>query len=85
MRRCFFGPEASTEWSRRQLKSELPDYRHNDADVHDQDALVRIIAEYGSDIDLTSHTAVEPSRDWAAQEPLTDFSVNATVTLICLR
>ena len=36
---------------------------------------------YGSDIDLVVHTAAQPSHDWAAREPLTDFGVNATGTL----
>jgi CDP-paratose 2-epimerase len=30
------------------------------------------------------HTAAQPSHDWAAKEPLTDFSVNATGTLVML-
>ena len=84
MRRYFFGPGASTEWSRRQLEAELLDYKHYDADIRDQDAMVRIFAEYGSDIDLIIHTAAQPSHDWAAQEPFTDFSINAIGTLILL-
>jgi CDP-paratose 2-epimerase len=30
------------------------------------------------------HTAAQPSHDWAAREPMTDFSVNATGTLVML-
>jgi CDP-paratose 2-epimerase len=41
----------------------------------------RIFAEYGSDIDLVIHTAAQPSHDWAARDPRTDFTVNANGTL----
>lgn len=84
MRRYFFGPEASTEWSRRQLEAELPDYKHCNADIRNQDAMTRIFAEYSSDINLIIHAAAQPSHDWAAREPFTDFSINATGTLILL-
>ncbi len=33
------------------------------------------------DFDIIIHTAAQPSHDWAAREPLTDFSINATGTL----
>ena len=41
----------------------------------------RIFSEYSSSIDLVIHTAAQPSHDWAAREPLTDFTVNANGTL----
>ena len=34
-----------------------------------------------SDIKLVIHSAAQPSHDWAANEPLTDFTVNANGTL----
>lgn len=37
--------------------------------------------EYSSDITLIIHTAGQPSHDWAAREPQTDFTVNANGTL----
>src|SRR5690606_26243257 len=40
-----------------------------------------IFKEYSSDIKLIIHAAAQPSHDWAAKEPLTDFSVNAIGTL----
>jgi CDP-paratose 2-epimerase len=33
------------------------------------------------DLDMIIHTAAQPSHDWAAKEPLTDFSVNAIGTM----
>ena len=35
----------------------------------------------GRDIELVIHTAAQPSHDWAAREPITDFTVNANGTL----
>ena len=84
MRRYFFGPESSTAWSRKQLERELPGYTHCEADIRDQAAMERIFAEHSSDLELIIHTAAQPSHDWAAREPFTDFSVNATGTLTLL-
>ncbi len=43
-----------------------------------------LFANYGTDIKLIVHTAAQPSHDWAATDPHTDFSVNANGTLILL-
>jgi CDP-paratose 2-epimerase len=79
LRRSFFGDDASTEWNRRQLEVECRDYRHHDADIRDRDAVERILK--ASDVELMIHTAAQPSHDWAARDPHTDFSVNAAGTL----
>jgi CDP-paratose 2-epimerase len=84
MRARFFGEEASTAWSARALQEQLPNYRHVDADIRDTAAMGALFGEYGTDVDLVVHTAAQPSHDWAAREPLTDFSVNATGTLVLL-
>ncbi len=81
MRKQFFGDDASTEWSRRDLESRIPSYTHLETDIRDRSAIESVFAEYGSDIKLVVHTAAQPSHDWAAKDPHTDFSVNATGTL----
>ncbi|MBI4557789.1 MAG: NAD-dependent epimerase/dehydratase family protein [Candidatus Hydrogenedentes bacterium] len=81
LRAQFFGPEASTKWSRERLESEISAYRHHAVDIRDWAALERVFQEYAGDIGLIVHTAAQPSHDWAAREPLTDFGVNATGTL----
>ncbi|MGC2697268.1 MAG: NAD-dependent epimerase/dehydratase family protein [Candidatus Angelobacter sp.] len=81
MRNYFFGPEASTEWMRKHLEANVKNYRHYAADIRDQAAVFDIFRRCGRDISLVIHTAAQPSHDWAAREPLTDFSVNATGTL----
>src|SRR5262245_24413012 len=81
MRRYFFGEDASTAWSRQRLETSVKGYRHYDIDIRDQSALEVIFKTYRSNIALVLHTAAQPSHDWAAREPFTDFTVNANGTL----
>jgi CDP-paratose 2-epimerase len=81
MRAYFFGREASTTWSRKQLEETVPGYRHESIDVRDIEASGTVFARYGKSISVIMHTAAQPSHDWAAKEPLTDFGINATGTL----
>jgi len=81
MRQYFFGADGSTTWSREQLEDGLPNYRHRDVDIRDTAAINALFAEFGKDIALVIHTAAQPSHDWAAREPITDFTVNANGTL----
>lgn len=81
MRAYFFGKDASTAGNNDQLRAELPNYLAKSADIRDFPAVAAIFREYGRDITLIVHTAAQPSHDWAAREPLTDFGVNATGTL----
>lgn len=84
MRRQFFGEEASTAPNLQRLRSEVPHYEHHDVDIRDAGAIDAIFRRYGREITLVIHTAAQPSHDWAAREPMTDFSVNATGTLVLL-
>ncbi len=83
MRAYFFGNEASTEWNRKLLEKNLKTrYIHHAIDIRDQKNIDELFKK--TRFDLIIHTAAQPSHDWAAKEPLTDFSVNATGTLILL-
>src|SRR6478736_8450133 len=53
--------------------------------IRDTDAIDAIFAEYGKHVSVVIHTAAQPSHDWAAREPHTDFSVNALGTLNLLQ
>ena len=82
MRRRFFGAEASTDWNRSQLEQRFPkSYTHASVDIRDTSAVDQLFERYGKDVRLVVHTAAQPSHDWAAREPLTDFTVNANGTL----
>lgn len=84
MRRFFFGDGASTAWNRRRLQERIDGYMHYDIDIRVQNKIERIFQKYGSDVKTVIHTAAQPSHDWAARDPLTDFTVNANGTLILL-
>jgi CDP-paratose 2-epimerase len=84
MRRFFFGDDASTHRSRLALETDLPRYKHSDSDIRDQTAMKKIFSQYGRDIAVVIHTAAQPSHDWAARDPVTDFTVNANGTLTLL-
>jgi CDP-paratose 2-epimerase len=82
MRAAFFGPDASTSASRKRLEERLgSEYVHHDLDIRDRAAVIRLFERYGAEIDLVVHTAAQPSHDWAAREPFTDFDINAVGTL----
>ncbi len=81
MRAYFFGPEGSTRWNAEALQRDYKDYVHHTADIRSYESLERVFKEYVGDIALVVHTAAQPSHDWAAREPITDFGVNALGTL----
>ena len=84
MRAYFFGKDASTSWVRERLVADLKCYTHVNADIRDSGSMDSLFARYAGHIALIVHTAAQPSHDWAAREPLTDFSVNAQGTLVLL-
>jgi CDP-paratose 2-epimerase len=81
LREYFFGKESSTSWNVKRLEEQYSNYKHYNIDIRNIAELEKIFKEYQHDIALIIHTAAQPSHDWAAKEPLTDFSVNATGTV----
>jgi CDP-paratose 2-epimerase len=84
LREYFFGKDGSTLWNEKRLEESYPNYKHINLDLRDEAGLKKVFEEYGADIKLVLHAAAQPSHDWAAKEPFTDFSVNATATLYLL-
>jgi CDP-paratose 2-epimerase len=85
MRARFFGAEASTTPTSERLVDEVDGFRWLELDIRDGAGIERVYADHGSRIALTIHTAAQPSHDWAASEPHTDFGVNAVGTLNLLQ
>jgi CDP-paratose 2-epimerase len=82
MRARFFGPDASTARTTAALRARHPDeFVSLELDIRDRDAIERVFAEHAPAIELVIHTAAQPSHDWAACDPHTDFAVNALGTL----
>lgn len=82
MRKVFFGEEASTLWNRNLLIKEFTNYTHLDYDIRDKDRIQDLFKK--NSFELIIHSAAQPSHDWAATSPETDFTVNANGTLILL-
>lgn len=80
----FFGQDASTRWNVDQLQKDIDLYRHYHEDIRDEKKMNILFDTYGSDIKLIIHAAAQPSHDWAAKEPMTDFTINANGTLVLL-
>jgi CDP-paratose 2-epimerase len=82
MRAQFFGFKASTAPTTERLQRELGDaFRSLELDIRDREGVERVFAENGRQLELIVHTAAQPSHDWAAGDPQTDFGVNAVGTL----
>jgi CDP-paratose 2-epimerase len=82
MRARFFGPTASTAPNTRRLLRAYPGaFRVEPVDIRDAEGVRRVFARAGIDLAAVVHTAAQPSHDWAAGDPQTDFGVNANGTL----
>jgi CDP-paratose 2-epimerase len=81
MRARFFGAEASTARQTRRLLDAYESFRSVDLDIRDREGVDRLFETLAHDLELVIHTAAQPSHDWAASDPQTDFTVNANGTL----
>ena len=82
MRARFFGPQASTAQVTDRLLADCGGaFRSENLDIRDRDGVGRVFSAYGPAIGIVVHAAAQPSHDWAASDPHTDFEINATGTL----
>lgn len=80
MRARFFGKQASVRENGKRLISRHKNYSHKSRDI--RDGSIEYLFEYwGNQIELIVHTAAQPSHDWAATDPIEDFTINANGTL----
>jgi CDP-paratose 2-epimerase len=79
MRGTFFGAEASTRWQV-DLLNRRSGYSHHSVDIRDAQAIDAIFARFGRDIAAVIHCAAQPSHDWAVNDPVADFTINANGT-----
>jgi CDP-paratose 2-epimerase len=81
MRAYFFGPGASTASNTERLAAELgAAFRPLQFDIRDGEHVDQVFARHAPRVELIVHAAAQPSHDWAASEPHTDFTVNANGT-----
>ena len=80
LRKYFFGINGSNKWKERKLRKDK-NYKHYSVDIRNKLKIFEIFKKYKKKIKAVIHTAAQPSHDWAAKEPFTDFDVNANGTL----
>jgi CDP-paratose 2-epimerase len=80
MRAQFFGPAASTRPVTERLQERYAEFRWLEVDIRDAEGVAKVFAT-ARELELVIHTAAQPSHDWAASDPQTDFGVNANGTL----
>ena len=80
MRKYFFNTTTKSVTER--LKDKYSKFIHHNIDIRNKEQLEKdIFKKYGGKIKCVIHCAAQPSHDWAAKEPHTDFEVNAVATL----
>ena len=79
MRNYFFGK--SVLKNRKYLEENYKNYNHNLIDIRNKKKINELYQYHNKNIILTIHCAAQPSHDWAAKEPHTDFEINANGTL----
>ena len=80
LREYFFGKNSSNNWKEKRLK-KYKSYLHYNLDIRNKKKIFDLFKKYKKRIKAIIHTAAQPSHDWAAKEPFTDFDVNANGTL----
>jgi CDP-paratose 2-epimerase len=81
MRAHFFGASASTASTSERLVREVDGFHSKTIDIRDGEGVSALFERHARDVELVIHTAAQPSHDWAASDPQTDFTVNANGTL----
>jgi CDP-paratose 2-epimerase len=82
-RKKFFGSEASTNKIGHKLK-KLKNYHHYNINIKNFKKLSTLYKNL-TNVELTIHTAAQPSHDWATEHPFEDFNTNALGTLNILQ
>lgn len=79
MRNYFFN--TSTEKMTNELTNKYENFIHYNIDIRSKKKLEEIFKKHRNKIECIVHCAAQPSHDWAAKEPHTDFEINAVATL----
>lgn len=81
MRRTLYGDEASTARTAMELQRDYGNYFHRCADIRRYDEIEWAFDTERENVSAVIHCAAQPSHDWAARDPFTDFDINARGTL----
>ena len=78
-RKKFFGKDGDTSWLKRRLILNK-NYFHHQIDIRNSKEILKIFKKYSNNIKVIIHSAAQPSHDWAKNNLMTDFSINAEGT-----
>lgn len=81
LRKYFFGKEGSNQFKLINLKKKIKYFDFFNYDIRSYKKLESIFLKNKNKINCIVHCAAQPSHDWAAKEPITDFNVNSLSTL----
>ena len=79
-RKKLFGLDGDISLVQKQLNRDKH-YYHKSINIINYSSLKAIFKNYGKQIQIIIHTAAQPSHDWAYQNPILDFKINAEGTL----
>jgi CDP-paratose 2-epimerase len=82
LRKYFFGETGDTTKNIDAIQKDYGNKRFNNysIDLRERQDVLNFFKKWGP-FDAIIHTAAQPSHDWAAREPFTDFDINAGATL----
>lgn len=81
LRSNFFGADADSSIRVRDFAANFGSFTNFETDIRDIESVNSIFSYYGRRALAIIHCAAQPSHDWAAREPMTDFTINANGTL----
>ena len=83
LRKFLFGKDGDTSsWKKKELLLNK-NYQYYSVDIRNLKKISYVFSKYSKDIKIIIHSAAQPSHDWAKDNLLTDFSINAEEQLIC--
>jgi CDP-paratose 2-epimerase len=80
-RKFFFGEDGDTTKIKNKNLRYSKFYRHFNIDITNYILLEKIFKKYKNRIELIIHAAAQPSHDWAKNNVIRDFTINAKGTL----
>ena len=80
-RKKLFGDTADNMPNLKMLKKKYKNFENHNIDIRSFKSLKKIFKNNKNKIKCIIHAAAQPSHDWAAKDPFTDFSINSQATL----
>lgn len=79
-RKKLFGDDGDTRWLKNKL-IKYKNYTHEQVDIRDEKKINEIFKKNKKTVKIIIHSAAQPSHDWAKDNLITDFTINAQGTL----